>query len=152
VNGTQPGGTPPGGTPQDGTPPQHARQDLTSGLLETVPGLALFTLSLYYLLTPWTDPKDVAGVMLPLTMSVPAVAFGLRTLLPLRYGDTPETLSVTATVWFGIAAVAAVVTAAGAARSQTIWAVMAFLPIVVVGAVFRGAVTQRRAAARDRTT
>jgi hypothetical protein len=133
---------------QDGMSPRTTRQDLASGLLETLPGLTLFLLSLYYLLTPWTDPKDVAGVMLPLTMSVPAMAFGLRTLLPLRYGDTPRTLAATATIWFGIGSAAAIVVAAGAVRSRTVWAALAVLPIVVIGALFRGAVSQRRAAVR----
>jgi hypothetical protein len=79
-------------------PPMTRRQVLFGGLLGVVLGLSLFALSLFFLFVPWASPEEVGGVLVPLTMAVPGLAFGVGAFLPLWLGDLPDTVVVMANV------------------------------------------------------
>jgi hypothetical protein len=139
------------GTPSGAESAGDPHDLLISGLVMTVSGALLVLLGLYYLVIPWNGPAEIAGVLLPVTMSAPGLAFGLRSLIRLRFGETSRSLSLTATVWFGLGTVISLAVAAGVLRSRSPWAIAAVLPAIVVLAIIRGGITQRRAAIRRRT-
>lgn len=140
-----------GGPRSQPAPPLTRSRVLFGGLLGVVLGLSLFALSLFFLFVAWASPEEVGGVMMPLTMAIPALSFGIGALLPLWRGDVPETVVVMANTWILIGVGAALIIVGGIIRSHTPWATFAVLPILVDGALFRSALSLRRGAMNARS-
>lgn len=127
-------------------PSMTRRRVLAIGLSGIVTGLLVLALSVFFLFIPWQEPNGVGGVMVPLAIAIPILALGVAALLPLRFGDNPQTAAIQARAWIALATVAAPIIVAGIIRDRSPWSALAALPVIVDGALFRSGLALRRAA------